>query len=170
MGRQSIRSGPQSWSGWRLALVLGCLLFLWLGQTAAQGVCTLSLSAKASRRTVKPKSKLKVGVTWTNRGGDPFVNGVLRLQLPKNTRFKSAKTTKVRRGSQGTYNATSGVVEWSGLAVRPRSSLSFIIKVRCPSCYPGPTLRFNAVAFIPDPTDLALAPLCYEEDTVIVVR
>ena len=84
-----------------------------------------------------------------------MTNGVLQLQLPLHTTYKSssAKTKKwhspARLGTRRpTYDPATRRLTWHDITLNPGGTVHFVVHVKLDPCYAGPRLDFNTSAFV----------------------
>ena len=150
----------------RLLLVLGTWMALAAAgafNTAGDGpVCaSTKLHTQLKRRNQErrhPGQGVRLKGTWTNWDRDrtrTVTNGVLQLQLPPHTTYKSssAKTKKwhspARLGTKRpTYDPATRRLTWHDITLNPGGTVHFVVHVKLDPCYAGPRLDFNTSAFV----------------------
>ncbi len=146
-----------------LRLLLLLLVSTLLAVAAAEGddpTCprtALQSQAKRASQVVYPGQGVKLKVTWANQDRTRTVaNGVLQLQLPLHTKYKTSlavanKRSLARMGNKRpTYDPETRLLTWRGVTLRPGGAVQVAVRVKLEPCYFSPGLDFVARSTVAD--------------------
>ena len=146
-----------------LRLLLLLLVSTLLAVAAAEGddpTCprtALQSQAKRASQVVYPGQGVKLKVTWANQDRTRTVaNGVLQLQLPLHTKYKTSlavanKRSLARMGNKRpTYDPETRLLTWRGVTLRPGGAVQVAVRVKLEPCYFSPGLDFVATSTVAD--------------------